>query len=122
MDSAFVPSLGIDTPMEAANLIIATITNVGCIYLVIVMLWWWWRLRTIRRNQLRPLLLGIAFAKAAIWFWSFTGLLQIVLFNMTLPSVTLPARLLLMTAILIQTYVTAHYYPSRSLHSLFRED
>jgi hypothetical protein len=109
----------IDLPLQEINLIVAAITNFACLYLVIVLAWWWFRLR-VTRTYFRPFIFGVWLAKLSIWFWSLTGLFQIVVLNMTQPLLTLPARIGMMIAVVIMVWVTTHYYAaSRPDGSLF---
>lgn len=102
---------------QYSNLAIAIVTNIACVYVFTVMTYWWWRLRLSDTN-LRPLILGIAFAKLGIWFWSFTAIMQLVYFDMTLPYITMPARIFIMLAALLHVYVTTRIKPAPKAESL----
>lgn len=109
----------IDVSLQEVNLIVAAVTNAASLYLVIVLAWWWFRLR-VTRTHLRPFVFGVWLAKLSIWFWSLTGLVQIVALNMTQPLLTLPARVGMMIAVVIMVWVTTKYYQTPwSDHSLF---
>lgn len=112
-----ISGINVDTWIDALNLVIAVITNVCCVYVVIIMFYWWWRLRVSDTN-LRPLILGIAFAKFAVWYWSFTGIIQIIYLDITLPAVTLPARIFMMMAAAMHVYVTTRIKPAPSTESI----
>lgn len=108
----------IDLPLQEMNLVVAAITCAASLYLVVVLASWWWRLR-VSHTHLRLFVLGVWIAKLSILFWSVTGIAQIVVFNMTQPLLTLPARVGMMIAVCVMVWVTTRYYqntrPDRSL-------
>jgi hypothetical protein len=103
------PTAAAETGMQDLNLLIAAITVVASFYTTVVMVWWFFRLKYFKTN-LRPLILAIALAKSALCFWSATGVFQILFYDMNLPLISLPARLLFMVAAVLQSIVTMHYY------------
>lgn len=80
------------------NLALAGVTNIGAAFVVFAYGFWYWRLRQVSDTDLRPLILGIAVAKAAVWFWSFSGIL-LILDGHPLPIGSLPARLFFLAAV-----------------------
>lgn len=100
---------GLDVPLQELNLIVAAITNAGSLYLVVVLASWWFRLR-FTRTHLRSFVAGVWLAKLAIWFWSATGIFQIVVNDMTQPLLTLPSRICMMIAVCVMVWVTTKYY------------
>lgn len=107
----FIPSAGYLDPRQLLDLTIATLTNVGALYLVIVMLSWTRRLRY-SRTSLRPLVLSLALAKGALWFWTFTNVVGILWLDNSLPTITLPARSLWLVVVLVQVWVTVRIRPT----------
>ncbi len=91
--------------LDSIDLIVAATTNIACIYVVIVYSYWWWNIDPLQTN-LRPLILGIVLAKAAIWSWSATALVAIMGFHESPPNFTIPARVAIMVAVLIHVWVT----------------
>lgn len=102
-------AIDMDESLRDINLVIAAVTNITSFYVCIVMFYWWRRLRNTTTN-LRPLIMAISLAKGALWFWSGTGVLQIVAFDIIQPLITLPARLVFMFAALLQAHLTTKYY------------
>jgi hypothetical protein len=96
--------------MEYVNFIIAALTNIGCVYIVVSLSYWLWKLRCSDTNM-RPLLLGIIFAKVALWLWSATAMLQIVALGGSLPAITLPSRVLILAAVITHVHVTTRIRP-----------
>lgn len=95
--------------LQNINLVIATVTFITALYVSVVMFYWWLKLRYTKTN-LRPLILSISMAKGAISFWAFTGMIQVIVFNLNQPLISMPARLLFMIACIIQAHVTTKYY------------
>ncbi len=111
----------IDVPLQELNLLIAVVTCAACLYLVAVLLSWWFRLRTLK-THLRPFIFGVWLAKLSILLWSATGVIQIVVYDMTQPLITLPSRIGVMIAFCIMVWVTTRYYQSTSpTKSLFED-
>jgi hypothetical protein len=102
-------STAIDVSMQEINLLIAALTFLGSASVVVIMAWWLIRLRD-TETHFRPFVLAVAIAKSAVAFWSGTGIVQILAFDMTQPILTLPARILMMIAVLIQIVVAMRYY------------
>lgn len=101
----------IDNPI---NFTVAAATNIAAIYIITVMSYWWWRLKYSDTN-LRPLILSIFLAKAGIWFWTTTTMIQITFLDIPQPLVTLPARIVILCAALTQVYVTTRVKPAPNL-------
>ncbi len=101
----------IDVPLQELNLLIACITCGACLYLVIALACWWFRLHD-THTPLRQFIFGVWLAKLGVWFWSVTGIVQIVVFDMTQPLITLPSRIGMMIAVIIMAWVTTKYYRS----------
>lgn len=91
--------------LDLIDLLVAGVTNIACIYVVIVYAFWWWHIDP-QQTNLRPLILGIVLAKAAIWSWSATAVIAITGFDVSPPDFTLPARIAIMVAVLIHVWVT----------------
>jgi hypothetical protein len=100
--------------MQHIDLAIATITNVGALYVAVVVLFWAIRLRHLHLRFL-PFVVGAGVVKLALWFWSLTAIIQILIYNVRLPLYSLPARIAVMCAILAQVWVTLHYYGQRDI-------
>jgi hypothetical protein len=98
----------IDLTMQYLGLAIAAVTNIGCIYIVAVTTYWWFKLKN-TATQFRPFILAVAFAKTGIWLWTFTQILHVVIYDNTLPLITLAPRLMLMAAVFLQIYVIQRY-------------
>jgi hypothetical protein len=103
----------IDSVVQYINLTIAIITNVCCIYLVPVQLYWWSKLRRTSRHLPQQFLVA-AIIKSAIWYWTFTQILMITIWDMDLPNTTLAARLLFLIGVGIHVIMTMGYYGGRA--------
>lgn len=99
---------GVDVSLQTLNLIVACLTLTGCVYVVPAMLWWWIRLHD-TLTIFRPFILAVGIAKSAVGFWSATGVVQVVWFNMTQPLLTLPARVGMMIAVWTMAIVVVRY-------------
>lgn len=94
------------------NLIVTTTTFIGCLYVVVIMSYWWWRLKESETN-LRPLIGSIAIAKLGISLWALTNLVGLMIYGgAQQPLITLPSRILIMAAVLIQVWVTTRVQPA----------
>lgn len=105
---AYLPGLDL---MQLISLIIAVATNIGAAYLVVVMFSWVRRLKY-SRTDLRPLILSLGVAKLALWFWTFSNILNTILFNEDQPLLTLPARASWLFVVLLQIRVTTRIQPA----------
>ena len=99
-------------PLHYLNLTIALVTNLGALFIVLSMVGWLRRLRAVEEFGLRPFIYGVIVAKSAVWFWSATGIAQVVLFALEIPTITLPARLLFMIAVLTHSFIIIRYRKS----------
>jgi hypothetical protein len=88
--------------MNDAELIIAAVTFIGCCYVVIIMSILWLVLEK-TRTQLRPLVLSVVVAKAAIGIWSAS-----IFFH--LDYLRLPVRSLILAAVLMQVALSWRYF------------
>lgn len=110
MDTEYLPletSLS-DVSLQTLNLIVACVTLAACAYVVPAMFWWWIKLHH-TLTIFRPFILAVGLAKAAVAFWSATGIVQIEWYSMTQPLITLPARVAMMVAALTMAAVVARY-------------
>lgn len=97
------------------NSIVTTTTFISALYVVVVMAYWWWRLKLSTTN-LRPLIFSIAVAKLGILLWAASNIIGIVIYGgIQQPAITLPSRIIIMCAILIQVWVTTKVKPAPHL-------
>jgi hypothetical protein len=117
------PAMMVDVSLQELNLIIAVVTNAACIYLVVTFTFWWLRTRRLKL-PLCDLIRSTAEAKTALWFWSLTGIAQILVYDMTQPLITLPSRLLWLVVVFRQISVTVRYRRGveHALRSVHQED
>lgn len=96
------------------DLLIAALTCAGAAVLTVTMLHWTKRLRY-SRTSLRPLIFSLALAKFALFFWTGSNVLNIMVGDASLPSATLPARLLWLVVVVIQVWVVTRIRPAPML-------
>jgi hypothetical protein len=107
----FKPFGAIDTPLEAFSFLIAAITNIACIILFVVSMVWWWKLRQSKVTDFGGWFLGTALVMAGIWFWSATGMAQIAWFDMTVPNISLPARIAILFGVCFKVWKATRCRP-----------
>ena len=102
--------------LDDADFIVAALANIVCIIVVITMSYWWWRLR-ISTTNLRPLILAIAFAKAALWMLTAIWMLEAC--DYIVPHIfKTSARTLFFIAASLQVWVTTRIKPAPKTESL----
>lgn len=93
------------------DLVIASLTCVIAIYLTITMLHWTTRLRR-SRTSLRPLIFSLALAKFALFFWTGSNVINIIILDASLPAITLPSRIMWLIVVIVQAWVTTLVRPA----------
>lgn len=99
----------IDIGLQELNLAVAIVTSVIALYVSVVMFWWWCRLRK-TGSSFSSFILDVGMAKAALCFWATTGVVQIMVMDMTQPLIILPARLIWLFVVIRQAIMTFKYY------------
>lgn len=87
--------------LDIIDLLIASITNVGAIYLVYAMFHWVIRLNN-TKTDLQPLIATFALIDFDIWLWSFENIIGYLFLNSDIPLATLSARILFMIGVYLQ--------------------